>query len=75
MKCINCANASVSVDLSGYKPGTHRVDINYISPSDSIEYSVNPSVANVNIYKKVSVSKTITADILNQDNLDSKIFF
>lgn len=67
------SNASVSVDLTGYKPGTHRVEINYISPLHSIEYSVNPSVANVNIYNKVSVSKTITADILNQDSLDSKV--
>ena len=66
-------SSKVSVDLSGYKAGTHKVNIDYISPSDSIEYSVNPSVANVNIYNKVSVTKTLTTDILNQDNLDSKL--
>ena len=66
-------SSKVSVDLSGYKAGTHKVNIEYISPSDSIEYSVNPSVANVNIYNKVSVTKTLTTDILNQDNLDSKL--
>lgn len=65
--------AKVSVDLSGYKAGTHKVNIDYISPSDSIKYSVNPSVANVNIYNKVSVSKTVSTDILNQDTLDSKL--
>lgn len=67
------SSAKVSVDLSGYKAGTHKVNIDYISPSDSITYTVNPSVANVNIYSKVSVSKTVTTDILNQDNLDPKL--
>lgn len=67
------SSAKVSVDLSGYKAGTHKVNIEYISPTDSINYSVNPSVANVNIYNKVSVSKTVTTDLLNQDNLDSKL--
>ena len=67
------SSAKVTVDLSGLKPGTHKVNIEYASPSDAIEYSVNPSIANVNIYSKVSVNKTVTADILNQDSLDSKI--
>lgn len=67
------SSAKVSVDLSGLKPGTHKVDIEYASPTSSIDYSVNPSVANVNIYPKVSVSKTVSTDILNQDNLDSKL--
>lgn len=67
------STSKVSVNLSGLKPGTHRVDIEYVSPSGSIDYSVNPSIANVNIYPKVSISKTVMVDILNQDNLDSKL--
>lgn len=67
------SSAKVSVDLSGLKPGTHKVNIEYASPASSINYSVNPSVANVNIYPKVSLSKTVTTDVLNQDNLDSKL--
>ena len=67
------STAKVTVDLSGLKPGTHKVNIEYAKPNGSIDYSVNPSVANVSIYKKVSETKTVTADILNQDSLDSKI--
>ncbi|MBR3208967.1 MAG: hypothetical protein IKF82_01735 [Bacilli bacterium] len=65
--------AKVKVDLSKLKPGTHKVAINYVNPSSSIEYSVNPSVATVNIYPKVSATKTIAADLLNQDRIDSKL--
>ena len=65
--------SKVTVDLSGLKPGTHKVDIEYMRPNDSVEYSVNPSVATVNIYPKVSESKTLTTDLLNQDSLDPKL--
>lgn len=62
--------SKVTVDLTGLKPGTHKVNIEYSQPLSSIEYSVNPSIATVNIYPKVSETKTLTTDILNQDNLD-----
>jgi len=65
--------SKVVVDLSGLKPGPHKVNIEYSQPLSSIEYSVNPSVANVNIYTKVSETKTLTVDVLNQDNLDDKL--
>ncbi len=67
------STAKVTVDLSGLKPGTHKVNIEYAAPTGSIDYSVNPSVANVNIYPKVSETKTVSADLLNQDSLDSKL--
>ena len=65
--------SKVTVDLTGLKPGTHKVDIEYMRPNDSVEYSVNPSVATVNVYPKVSESKTLTMDLLNQDSLDEKL--
>ena len=65
--------SKVTVDLTGLKPGTHKVDIEYRRPNDSVDYSVNPSVATVNIYPKVSESKTLTTDLLNQDSLDEKL--
>ena len=65
--------SKVTVDLSGLKPGTHKVNIEYSQPLESINYSVNPSVATVNIYPKVSNSKTLSTDILNQDSLDEKM--
>lgn len=52
------STAKVTVDLTGLKPGTHKVNIEYAAPTGSIDYSVNPSVANVNIYRKVSETKT-----------------
>lgn len=63
----------VTIDLSGLKPGTHRVNIEYNQNNGSIEYLVNPSVATVIIYEKVSETRTMSADILNQDKLDSKL--
>lgn len=65
--------SKVTVDLTGLKPGTHKVDIEYMRPNDSVDYSVNPSVATVNIYPKVSESKTLTTDLLNQDSLNEKL--
>ena len=65
--------SKVTVDLTGLKPGTHKVNVEYMRPNDSVDYSVNPSVATVNIYPKVSESKTLTTDLLNQDSLDSKL--
>ena len=63
----------ITVDLSGLKPGTHKVNIKYNQALASIEYKVNPSVATVIIYPKVSETKTLTTDILNQDSLDNKL--
>lgn len=34
---------------------------------------VNPSVATVIIYPKISETKTLTYDLLNQDSLNSKL--
>lgn len=63
----------VVVDLTGLKPGTHKVNIKYNQALASIDYSVNPSTATVVIYQKISETKTLTYDILNQDKLDSKL--
>jgi len=65
--------SKVTVDLSNLKPGAHKVNIEYSQPLSSINYMVNPSMATVNIYSKVSETKTLTADVLNQDSLDDKL--
>lgn len=62
----------VVIDLWGLKPGTHKVDIKYDQLSGNIRYSVNPSVATVVIYEKVSATKTLSVDLLNQDSLDAR---
>lgn len=63
----------ITVDLTGLKPGTHKVNIKYNQASDSIDYKVNPSVATVIIYPKVSTTKTLSYDLLNEDKIDSKL--
>ena len=49
-------NNGVTVNLKGLKPGTHRVNIEYDRGNNSIEYSVNPSVATVIIHKKIYIN-------------------
>lgn len=63
----------VVVDLTGLKPGTHKVNIKYNQALASIDYNVNPSTATVIIYPKISETRTLTYDFLNQDSLDSKL--
>jgi len=60
----------VTLDLWGLNEGTHSVAIKYDRIMDGIKYSVNPSFATVVIYEKVSTSKTLSIDLLNQDSLD-----
>lgn len=64
--------STVTIDLWGLKPGTHKVDIKYDQISGSIKYNVNPSTATVIIYEKVTDTKTLSIDLLNQDSLDQK---
>lgn len=64
------SSSTVTIDLWGLKPGTHKVDIEYDQLNGSIKSSVNPSVATVIIYEKVSDTKTLSIDLLNQDSLD-----
>lgn len=63
----------ITVDLSDLKAGTHKVNITYNQVLPSIDYKVNPSVATVIIYPKVSSVKTLTVDILNQEALNDKM--
>lgn len=63
----------VKVDLTGLSPGTHKVNIEYDHGSSNIEYSVNPSVATVIIYEKVSDTRDLTYDIVNGDKLDKTL--
>ena len=63
----------VSIDLSGLSAGTHKVNVDYNQNTGNIKYTVNPSTVTVVIYPKVSETKTLTVDILNQDSLDAKL--
>lgn len=64
----------VSVDLTGLKPGNHRVNLKYTQRLKSLDYKLDPSTITVTIYEKVSENKALTYDILHQDSLDSKLY-
>ncbi len=64
----------VSVDLTGLKPGNHKVTLNYSQRLKSLDYRLDPSEVTVTIYEKVSVTKSLTVDILHSDELDSKLY-
>lgn len=66
-------SSSVVVDLSGLGPGTHEVNFEYNQASTSIDYIVNPSTVTIKIYPKISETKTVTMDLLNQEKLDEKL--
>lgn len=66
-------NSGVVVDLTGLTPGTHKVNIEYEQGLSEIEYSVNPSVATVIIYKKVSDTRALTYDLVNTEKLDNTL--
>lgn len=63
----------VTVDLSGLKPGTHKVNINYNQNVGKIDYMVNPSTVTVIIYQKQSKTMTLSVDLINKDKLDQKL--
>ena len=64
----------VSVDLTGLKPGNHKVTLKYSQRLRSLDYKLDPSQVTVTIYEKISENRTLTYDILHQENLDSKLY-
>ena len=63
------SNHEVTIDLSGLKPGTHKVNISYNQSVGNIDYMVNPSSVTVIIRQKVSKTMTLDVDLVNQDKL------
>lgn len=65
----------VVVDLSDYQASDSpvRVKLFYNKPIDNVEYKIDPTYVTVTIKEKVSESKTITYDLMNQDDLDEKL--
>ena len=64
----------VTVDLTGLKPGNHKVTLEYSQRLKSLDYRLDPSEVTVTIYEKVSETRSLTVDILHQDNLDNKLY-
>lgn len=66
-------NSQVSVDLTGLKPGSHKVTLKYNQSLSSIDYKIDPSTATIVIYEKVPETRELDYDILHQDHLDKKL--
>ena len=64
----------VSVDLTGLKPGNHKVTLKYTQQLKSLDYKLDPSQVTVTIYEKISENRTLTYDVLHQESLDSKLY-
>lgn len=64
----------VSVDLTGLKPGNHKVTLKYTQRLKSLDYKLDPSQVTVTIYDKKSENRSLTYDILHQDSLDTKLY-
>lgn len=62
----------VVADLRDLKPGSHKVSLKYSGSVSSVEYKLDPSSTTVMIYEKVSESRTIYKEILNENKLNSK---
>ena len=64
---------NVTLDLTGYTPGSYSVGFKYEQAVSSVEYKVDPSSVNIRVYDKISVKKELSTDIIHKDNLDSKL--
>lgn len=70
------SNLSISVDLRGLKPGSHKVKLNYnqsLKTLKTIDYKLDPSTANIVVYEKVSETRELDYDVLHKDNLNNTL--
>lgn len=65
----------VVVDLTEYQASEKSVEVklSYNKPIKKLEYQISPEFVNVTIKEKVSDNKTVTYDLLNQDELDVRL--
>lgn len=64
----------VTVDLTGLKPGNHKVTLKYSQRIKSLDYKLDPSSVTITVYEKVSETRSLTVDVLHKDELDSKLY-
>lgn len=63
----------ITVDLTGLKPGVHKVNLKYKKALSSVEYKLDPSATTIVIYEKVSKEKEVNYEVINKDKIDSKL--
>ncbi len=68
-------DSKVVVDLTDYQASNNpvRVKLNYNKSVKNVEYKIDPTYVTVTIKEKVSDSKSISYDLMNEDQLDPKL--
>lgn len=66
-------NHEVTLDLSGLKPGVHKVQLKHKKALDTVSYKLDPSFVTVTIYPKKSQARIVDVSYLNIDSLDEKL--
>ena len=67
------SGGTVTADLSDLKEGMHTIKLDYDCAITSVEYKLDPSVININIYPKISQTRTASIDVVNKNSLDKKL--
>ncbi len=63
----------VTLDLTNYGVGTHKVKLDYKSPIKTLSYKLVPEELTVIIYPKISEVRTLSIDVVNTDKLDDTL--
>ncbi len=63
----------LTLDLTDINEGTHKVNLKYNNPINTLDYKLDPSRITLVVYEKVSATKTLTNDILNTDKLNNTL--
>jgi YbbR domain-containing protein len=63
----------ISIDLTNYGVGTHKVKLEYNNPINSLNYKLDPGNVTIVVYPKVSEVRTLSIDIINTDRLDETL--
>ncbi len=63
----------VELDLSKYGVGTYKVPLKYNHSGSSVDYKLDPATITVKISEKISQTRNLYYDLLNEDKLDSKL--
>ncbi|MBQ4571466.1 MAG: hypothetical protein IJB21_07205 [Bacilli bacterium] len=63
----------LTLDLNDLSAGTHKVNLKYNNPIQTLDYKLDPSRITLVVYPKVSESRTVTVDILNTDKLNQTL--
>ncbi len=59
----------ITLDLTNYGVGTHKVKLEYNNPINTLSYKLDPGSLTVVVYPKVSEVRTLTVDPINTDKL------